>query len=97
MEKRNVVIATIGLTLFSVVVFSAKISPAGNDSQAQDLKNVVASLQDSLRDIQQQLDQLKAQAPGLGEYMSTIQLHAAKLWFAAGDRIGTWLRMNWMN
>jgi hypothetical protein len=26
---------------------------------------------------------LKASAPGLGEYMSTIQLHAGKLWFAA--------------
>jgi hypothetical protein len=25
---------------------------------------------------------LKASAPGLGEYMTTIQLHAGKLWFA---------------
>ncbi len=82
MEKRNVVVAVITLMLLSFIVFSGETSPAGNDSQAQDLKAVVASLQDSIRDIQQQLDQLKAQAPGLGEYMSTIQLHAAKLWFA---------------
>lgn len=26
---------------------------------------------------------LKATAPGLGEYMTTIQLHSGKLWFAA--------------
>jgi hypothetical protein len=26
---------------------------------------------------------LKASAPGLGEYMTTMQLHAGKLWFAA--------------
>ena len=26
---------------------------------------------------------LKASAPGLGEYMTTIQLHSGKLWFAA--------------
>jgi hypothetical protein len=26
---------------------------------------------------------LEEQAPGLGEYMTTIQLHAGKLWFAA--------------
>jgi hypothetical protein len=56
----------------------------GDDSQPQDLKTIVASLRDSLKDVQQQLDQLKQQAPGLGEYMSTIQLHAAKLWFEVG-------------
>lgn len=27
---------------------------------------------------------LKDAAPGLGDYMTTIQLHAGKLWFAAG-------------
>ncbi len=84
MKKRNVGVAAITLLLLSVMVFSSKIASAGDASQPQDLKTVVALLQDSLKDIRQQLDQLKQQAPGLGEYMTTIQLHAAKLWFAVG-------------
>ncbi len=84
MKKRNVVITAVALLLFTMVVFSSRNASAGDDSQPQDLKTVVALLQDSLKDVQQQLDQLKQQAPGLGEYMSTIQLHAAKLWFAVG-------------
>ncbi|MGA7159621.1 MAG: hypothetical protein WBZ48_01380 [Bacteroidota bacterium] len=84
MRKRTTIVAAVGLTLFCTIFFSTGISRAGNDSE-RDLKTAIASLQDSLRDLQQQLVQLKAQAPGLGEYMSTIQLHAAKLWFAAGD------------
>ncbi len=84
MKKGKVAGAMIALLLLSVMVFSSKLASAGDGSQPQDLKTVVALLQDSLKDIQQQLDQLKQQAPGLGEYMTTIQLHAAKLWFAVG-------------
>jgi hypothetical protein len=40
-------------------------------------------VRDSLALLHRAMDSLKAQAPGLGEYMSTIQLHTAKLWFAA--------------
>ena len=39
-------------------------------------------MQDSVARLQLQIDSLKQQAPGLGEYMSAIQLHASKLWFA---------------
>lgn len=42
----------------------------------------VGQLRDSLSTMQLTLDSLRAQTPGLGEYMSAIQLHAAKLWFA---------------
>jgi hypothetical protein len=42
-----------------------------------------ASLQDSLKRVQADLAVAKELAPGLGEYMTTIQLHAGKLWFAA--------------
>jgi hypothetical protein len=52
-----------------------------NDSQ-------VADLQDSLKRVQADLEAVKELAPGLGEYMTTIQLHAAKLWFAA--KAGNW-------
>jgi cytochrome c553 len=84
MKKRTVVVAALALLLFIIVVFPSKIASAGDSSQPQDLKSVVSALRDSLKDVQQQLDQLKLQAPGLGEYMTTIQLHAAKLWFAVG-------------
>jgi hypothetical protein len=41
-----------------------------------------AQMTDSLRILHLAVDSLKAQTPGLGEYMTTIQLHMAKLWFA---------------
>lgn len=44
----------------------------------------LASVRDSLALVHRVVDSLKAQQPGLGEYMTTMQLHAAKLWFAAG-------------
>jgi hypothetical protein len=43
----------------------------------------IAALQESLKSIKAELAAAKELAPGLGEYMTTIQLHAAKLWFAA--------------
>jgi len=43
----------------------------------------LAKLQDSLKSAQSEIKSAKALAPGLGEYMTTIQLHAGKLWFAA--------------
>jgi hypothetical protein len=48
----------------------------------------LAALQDSLKRAQAELATAKASAPGLGEYMTTIQLHAGKLWFAA--RASNW-------
>jgi biopolymer transport protein ExbB/TolQ len=43
----------------------------------------LAALQDPLKRVQADLAHAKGLAPGLGEYMTTIQLHAGKLWFAA--------------
>jgi hypothetical protein len=43
----------------------------------------LTSLQGSLKRMQAELALVKELSPGLGEYMTTIQLHAAKLWFAA--------------
>src|SRR4029077_10113149 len=42
----------------------------------------LAALQDSLKRAQADVATAKEFAPGLGEYMTTIQLHAGKLWFA---------------
>ena len=41
------------------------------------------AVQESLKRLQAELATAKELAPGLGEYMTTIQLHAGKLWFAA--------------
>jgi Sec-independent protein translocase protein TatA len=43
----------------------------------------LAAMQDSMKRVQAELASTKELAPGLGEYMTTIQLHAGKLWFAA--------------
>ena len=43
----------------------------------------LTALQDSLTRMQADIKAAKELAPGLGEYMTTIQLHAGKLWFAA--------------
>jgi hypothetical protein len=43
----------------------------------------IAALQESLKRVEAELAGAKDMAPGLGEYMTTIQLHAGKLWFAA--------------
>ncbi len=82
MDTRKLVGAAISFSLLVAVVLSSRTASAGDGAQPQDLKTIVASLQDSLKYMQQQLDQLRQQVPGLGEYMTTIQLHAAKIWFA---------------
>lgn len=51
---------------------------------ASSAEGVQTELRDSLRVLQQDVDSLKGQVPGLGEYMTTNQLHIAKLWFAVG-------------
>jgi len=48
----------------------------------------LAVLQDFMKRTQAELAVAKELAPGLGEYMTTIQLHAGKLWFAA--KAGNW-------
>jgi hypothetical protein len=48
----------------------------------------IAALQQSLKRVQTELAAAKELAPGLGEYMTTVQLHAGKLWFAT--RASNW-------
>ena len=48
----------------------------------------LAALRDSLERVQADVKIVRDMAPGLGEYMTTIQLHAGKLWFAA--KAGNW-------
>lgn len=77
-----------GIIALSVVVLLfliVRVISLGNELQGIRDKNSreLAALQDSLKRAQADLATTKELAPGLGEYMTTIQLHAGKLWFAA--------------
>ena len=56
-------------------------------NEVQEIRNRnnrdLAALQESLKRAQAELATARESMPGLGEYMTTIQLHAGKLWFAA--------------
>jgi hypothetical protein len=64
--------------LFRVFGLESRIRSLGEPSGGG-----LAALQGSLKRVQEELATIKDQTPGLGEYMTTIQLHAGKLWFAA--------------
>jgi hypothetical protein len=80
------------LTIISAVVVLVllwKVFSLGSQ-----IRNLGASdsgaLQEALKRVQAELALAKELAPGLGEYMSTIQLHAEKLWFAAKASNWNW-------
>jgi hypothetical protein len=77
------------LSLVLVVVLLFKI--AALDRQVQRLNASTSEangLQTTLKQVQAELAAVKETRPGLAEYMIMIQLHAAKLWFAA--RAANW-------
>ena len=73
------------LSLIVIVFLLVKIRSLGNEVQGIRDRNSheLAALQESLKRAQADVATGKDLAPGLGEYMTTIQLHAGKLWFAA--------------
>src|SRR5439155_25913273 len=72
------------LCLIVIVILFGKVSSLGTEVRDLNQRNdrAFATLQDSLKRAQAELAATKDLAPGLGEYMTTIQLHAGKLWFA---------------
>jgi hypothetical protein len=70
----------LGLLTLAVFLQFLWISSVKNDAErsAADL----IQMKDSLAVLQLVADSLRARTPGLGEYMTTIQLHISKLWFA---------------
>jgi hypothetical protein len=75
------IVLCIGLILalfFRVVGLESRVRSYGEPNTGG-----FVALQDSLKRVQAELAATKELAPGLGEYMTTIQLHAGKLWFAA--------------
>lgn len=75
-----------GMTLcvILIVVLLVKINSLENKVRSLSAPNGAAltALQDSLKRVQTDARAAKDLAPGLGEFMTTIQLHAGKLWFA---------------
>ena len=73
------------LSLIVIVFLLVRITSLGNEVQGIREQNSreLAALQESLKRAQADVASAKDLAPGLGEYMTTIQLHAGKLWFAA--------------
>ena len=51
--------------------------------EVHSVQQTLAAYQDSLKGIQTELTTVKESTPGLGEFMTTMQLHVSKLWFAA--------------
>jgi hypothetical protein len=80
-----VVLCGIVVAILLVRVFSLSGEVRGMSDRND---RALAALQDSVKHAQAELATVKEQAPGLGEYMTTIQLHAGKLWFAA--KVSNW-------
>jgi hypothetical protein len=74
-----------GLSVIAFLFLIFRVVSLDSKIQALDARNgrELNALQDSLKRAQADLTIAKELAPGLGEYMTTIQLHAGKLWFAA--------------
>jgi len=68
----------IAVLFFRVLTLESRLRESGIANGG-----VVAAGQASLKRVETELATVKDLAPGLGEYMTTIQLHAGKLWFAA--------------
>jgi hypothetical protein len=70
------------ILLLTLAIISLFLWCGSVNREADRLSVNLGQMQDSLRFLHRMVDSLKAQTPGLGEYMSTIQLHVAKLWYA---------------
>jgi hypothetical protein len=80
--NRNSFAMVLGGVLIAVVAGSLVLTSSMKEDTGR-LEMSVAEMKDSVALLYRVVDSLKAQTPGLGEYMSTIQLHISKLWFAA--------------
>ena len=85
MKPSGYLAAAFGVCLIAVIFLLIKTLNLSGQLEAANEKNnrTAADLQASVKRVEAELAKLKEAAPGLGEYMTTIQLHAGKLWFAA--------------
>jgi hypothetical protein len=71
------------LILITVLFFQLSSLASRIRNAGEPTTDGASALQDSIKRMQADLANAKDLMPGLGEYMTTIQLHAGKLWFAA--------------
>jgi hypothetical protein len=85
MKHSGYLAVALGICLIVVVFLLIKTFNLSSELQTANEKNnrTAADLQASVKRAEAELAKLKEAVPGLGEYMTTIQLHAGKLWFAA--------------
>lgn len=85
MKRSGYLAAALGVCLIAVAFLLIKTVNLSSELQTANEKNyrTAADLQASVKRAEEELAKLKEAASGLGEYMTTIQLHAGKLWFAA--------------
>ncbi len=78
-KESTAAVALIALAI-AIVLHFWWVSSATRETRA--LTATVTVLRDSVQQLRLAVDSLNMERPGLGDFMSTIQLHAAKLWFA---------------
>jgi hypothetical protein len=85
MKTTGYLAAAFGVCLIAVIFLLIKTSKLSSELEVANEKynRTAADLEASFKRAEAELATLKETAPGLGEYMTTIQLHAGKLWFAA--------------
>lgn len=85
MKRSGYLAAGLGMCLIAVVFLLIKTFNLSSEFQAANERHsrTAADLQASVKRAEAELVKRKEIAPGLGEYMTTIQLHTGKLWFAA--------------
>jgi hypothetical protein len=84
MKTTGYLVAACGVCLIVVIFLLIKTLNLSSEVESNEKNNrTAADLQASLKRADAELAKLKEAAPGLGEYMTTIQLHTGKLWFAA--------------
>ncbi|HTR80090.1 MAG TPA: hypothetical protein VMM58_00580 [Bacteroidota bacterium] len=81
MKNKRTVLRVSAILLIGLFV-SVRLSLAQSHPRSSEAQAMIHSLQDSVRILRLDVDSLKQQAPDLGDYMTTFQLHIAKLWFA---------------
>jgi len=80
-SRHTVITLAIALLIVTVALNAFRLSSTMTVSAR--LTDEIDMMRDSVALMRRMVDSLKARTPGLGEYMSTIQLHTSKLWFAA--------------
>ena len=85
MKQAGYLWSLVGLCMLMIIFLMIKTFVLGREVEALRSQSRAEStvLKESLERAQTELRAAKQPAPGLGEYMTTIQLHAGKLWFAA--------------